>query len=56
MDYVRGLIGILFILGLGYVLSSSRRTIDWKLVAVGVLMQIYQRGISGFWKRTRDVS
>jgi concentrative nucleoside transporter, CNT family len=40
MDYVRGLIGIALIIGVGYLLSFSRRTIDWKLVAVGVLMQI----------------
>jgi CNT family concentrative nucleoside transporter len=40
MDYVRGLIGIALIVGVGYLLSCSRRTIDWKLVAVGVLMQI----------------
>jgi CNT family concentrative nucleoside transporter len=40
MDYIRGLIGIICILGAGYLISSSRKTIDWKLVVVGVLMQI----------------
>ena len=40
MDYIRGLIGIVCIVGVGYLISTSRKSIDWKLVAVGVLMQI----------------
>ena len=40
MDYIRGIIGIGLILGVGYLVSTSRRAIDWKLVGVGVLMQV----------------
>jgi concentrative nucleoside transporter, CNT family len=40
MDYIRGLIGILLIIAVAYFLSNSKKTIDWKLVAVGVFMQV----------------
>jgi concentrative nucleoside transporter, CNT family len=40
MDYIRGLIGIAFIVGVGYFISNNKRTIDWKLVLVGIVMQI----------------
>ncbi len=40
MDYIRGLIGIFAILGVAYLVSSGRKSIDWKLVAIGVVMQV----------------
>jgi CNT family concentrative nucleoside transporter len=40
MDYVRGLGGLLFILGAAYLLSGNRRSIDWRLVATGIGLQI----------------
>jgi concentrative nucleoside transporter, CNT family len=43
MDFVsigRGLLGIIFLVGLCYLLSNNRSRIDWKLVGVGLLIQI----------------
>ena len=40
MDYFRGLIGIVFLLGIAFLLSQNKRSIDWRLVATGVLLQI----------------
>ncbi|AZQ45163.1 Na+ dependent nucleoside transporter [Nonlabens ponticola] len=39
-SFYRGMIGIIFILGLCFLLSSSRRKIDWKLVGTGLGLQI----------------
>ncbi len=40
MDYLRGLGGLLFIIGVAYLLSGNRRAIDWRLVFIGVLIQL----------------
>jgi CNT family concentrative nucleoside transporter len=40
MEYLRGLIGIVVLLGIAYLFSSYRSKIDWRLVVVGVLLQI----------------
>jgi Nucleoside permease len=40
MDYLRGLIGIVFILGLAYLLSAKRDRVDWKLILSGLILQI----------------
>jgi CNT family concentrative nucleoside transporter len=40
MDYLRGALGLLLIIGLAFVFSANRRRIDWKLVGAGILMQI----------------
>ena len=40
MDYIRGLAGLLFIVGLAYLFSGNRKGIDWRLVAVGISLQI----------------
>jgi len=40
MDYLRGALGLLLIVGLAFVFSANRRRIDWKLVGAGILMQI----------------
>lgn len=37
---VRGGLGIIFLLGLCYLLSSNRKKINWKLVGIGLSMQI----------------
>lgn len=37
---LRGLLGIGTILGVAYVMSYDRKRIDWKLVGVGLLMQV----------------
>lgn len=39
-DLIRGLIGIGFLLGLGYLLSRNRKAIAWKLVGAGILLQV----------------
>jgi CNT family concentrative nucleoside transporter len=36
----RGVIGIIFILGIGFAFSANRKKIDWRLVVIGVSLQI----------------
>ncbi|WP_415185551.1 NupC/NupG family nucleoside CNT transporter [Nonlabens sp.] len=36
----RGIIGIVFILGIGFAFSANRKKIDWRLVVIGVSLQI----------------
>lgn len=36
----RGLIGIVFLIGICFLYSSNRKKIDWKLVATGITLQI----------------
>ena len=44
MDFIydlgRGLLGIISMLGICYLLSSDKRSIDWRLVGIGMLLQI----------------
>lgn len=40
MDYLRGLGGLIFIIGVAYLLSGNRRAIDWRLVFIGILIQL----------------
>ncbi len=40
MHVVRGLIGIAAFLGIAVLLSENRRAIDWRVVGVGILLQI----------------
>ncbi|UZR93115.1 NupC/NupG family nucleoside CNT transporter [Chondrinema litorale] len=40
MDFLRGLLGLLVLLGIAWVFSSNRKKINWKLVGVGVVLQI----------------
>ena len=39
MDYLRGLLGLVFLIGFLFLLSNNRKAIDWKLVAVALAMQ-----------------
>ncbi|MGB3591680.1 MAG: nucleoside transporter C-terminal domain-containing protein [Nonlabens sp.] len=39
-SFYRGAIGIAFLIGLCFLFSSNRRNVDWKLVGIGVSMQI----------------
>lgn len=39
IDIIRGLIGVLFILGLAFILSKDRKAINWKLVVYGIGIQ-----------------
>jgi CNT family concentrative nucleoside transporter len=40
MDYIRGFAGLFFIIAIAFLLSNNRKTIDWRLVGVGLLLQI----------------
>lgn len=40
MDYLRGFVGLLFIIALAFLLSKNRKSIDWRLVAAGIILQI----------------
>jgi CNT family concentrative nucleoside transporter len=40
MDYLRALGGLLFIVGIAYLFSTNRKAVDWRLVIVGIVMQI----------------
>lgn len=41
MEYARGVAGLLFIIGVAYLFSASRRNIDWRLVIIGILIQLF---------------
>ncbi len=40
MDYLRGAAGLFFIVALAYLFSYNRKIVDWRLVAVGIFIQI----------------
>lgn len=40
MDYLRGIIGLLVIIGIAYTFSKSRKHIDWRLVITGIILQL----------------
>lgn len=40
MEFIRGFIGIISILGIAFLFSSDRRGIDWRLVLIGVCLQL----------------
>jgi CNT family concentrative nucleoside transporter len=40
MTYLRGLIGIVVLLAIAFLLSRNKKQVDWKLVAIGLLLQI----------------
>lgn len=40
MAYIRGVVGIIALISIAYLLSRHRKSIDWKLVGSGVVLQI----------------
>jgi len=40
MSYARGLMGLVILLGIAYMFSRNRKSIDWELVIKGLLLQI----------------
>jgi len=40
MDYFRGIVGIVFIIGLATLFSKDKKSIDWRLVILGLTIQI----------------
>lgn len=41
MDYLRGVLGIAFLIGVAFLFSRSKRSIDWRLVGIGICLQIF---------------
>ncbi len=39
-DILRGLLGLIVLTGICYLLSSSRSSVNWRLVGIGILLQI----------------
>ncbi|HLT94253.1 MAG TPA: Na+ dependent nucleoside transporter N-terminal domain-containing protein, partial [Membranihabitans sp.] len=39
-DFYRGLIGMLFLVGICYLFSADRKRINWRLVLIGIVLQI----------------
>ncbi len=39
MDYLRGLLGLAALVGVGYLLCSDRRRINWRLIGSGIVLQ-----------------
>jgi len=40
MEYLRGALGLVFLVGLAYLVSHNKKSIDWRLVGIGILLQI----------------
>lgn len=40
MDIIRAIIGLLVLVGIAYLLSGNKKAISWRLVGVGILMQV----------------
>lgn len=40
MDIIRALVGILALVGFAYLFSNKKKAIDWRLVGIGLLLQI----------------
>lgn len=40
MDYARGAFGILVIVLVAYLFSTNKKKIDWRLVAIGISLQL----------------
>lgn len=40
MEYIRGFFGLAFLVGIAFLLSKNRRAVDWRLVGMGIILQI----------------
>jgi CNT family concentrative nucleoside transporter len=40
MDYLRGLIGVTTLIGIAYLLSNHKKSINWRLVLSGIILQL----------------
>lgn len=40
MDYLRALLGILALVGFAFLFSNNRKAVDWRLVAIGISLQL----------------
>jgi CNT family concentrative nucleoside transporter len=41
MDYLRGIIGLLVLVGFAFLFSVNKKKIDWRLVLIGISLQIF---------------
>ena len=55
MDYLRALGGVAFIIGIAYALSGNRRAVDWRLVGIGILLQVVFALLTGKVAATQQV-
>ncbi len=53
MDYLRGLGGLLFIIGVAYLLSGNRKAVSWRLVIIGIVIQIVFGLMIGKWEAAK---
>lgn len=40
MEYLRGVVGLLFLVMVAFLFSEDKKAVDWKLVGIGILLQI----------------
>lgn len=40
MDIIRGIVGLLFLLAVGYAFSHNRKMVQWRVVWIGILLQV----------------
>ncbi|MFM8912434.1 MAG: Na+ dependent nucleoside transporter N-terminal domain-containing protein, partial [Flammeovirgaceae bacterium] len=40
MNYLRAAIGLVFIVGIAFLLSGNRKKVDWRLVGIGIAFQL----------------
>jgi CNT family concentrative nucleoside transporter len=40
LNYLRGILGMVILLGIAFLLSRNKKAIDWKLVATGIFLQV----------------
>jgi len=40
MDYIRGIIGLIVLVGVAWLFSRQRKHVDWRLVVTGVVLQV----------------
>ncbi|HNP17707.1 MAG TPA: nucleoside transporter C-terminal domain-containing protein [Fulvivirga sp.] len=40
MEYLRGILGLAALIGFAYLFSTNKKAIDWRLVGIGLLLQI----------------
>jgi CNT family concentrative nucleoside transporter len=41
MEYFRGILGIIALIGVAFIFSANKKAIDWRLVGVGILIQAF---------------
>lgn len=55
MEYLRALIGLAVLVGIGYLMSSDRRKVKWRIVWAGLLIQIVFGALIGYVPFVEDL-